>query len=90
MVAGNGPVRSGLVTAGTREGQAMIERSQIKRSETSEKLWLSMLVETMEEVARPELRAVPCDRSVLAAVRLQLAQPALPYRHYASRFSFRN
>jgi hypothetical protein len=49
-----------------------------------------MLVDTMEEVARPEFRAAPCDRSVLAAVHMQLAQPSAPYLHYASSFSFRN
>ena len=55
-----------------------------------ERLWLSMLIDTMEEVSRPELRAVPCDRSVLAAVRAQLARPASAVRPCASRFSLRN
>ena len=52
--------------------------------------WLSMLIDTMEGVACPELRAVPCDLAVLAAVAVQLAQPASPYLHCASSFSFRN
>jgi hypothetical protein len=49
-----------------------------------------MLIDTMEAVARPELRAVPCNPSVLAAVRAQLARPASPYPYCGSRFSLRN
>jgi hypothetical protein len=49
-----------------------------------------MLVGTMEELSRPELRAVPCDRALLAAVRAQLARPASPYPYGASEFSLRN
>jgi hypothetical protein len=55
-----------------------------------EKLWLSMLIDAMEEISRPELRAVPCDRSVLAAVSAQLARPASPYPRCGSYFSLRN
>ena len=48
-----------------------------------------MLIDTFEEVSRPEARAVPCDGDLLAALRAQLARPAtgLPY---ASRYSLRN
>jgi hypothetical protein len=60
------------------------------RSGEGEKLWLSMLIDTMEEVSRPEFRAVPCDQSVLAAVRAQLARPASPYPYCGSQFSLRN
>jgi len=49
-----------------------------------------MLIDAMERVSRPEFRAVPCDLSVLAAVRAQLARPASPYVHGASQFSLRN
>jgi hypothetical protein len=49
-----------------------------------------MLVKAMEEVSRPEVRAVPCDRLVLAALRAQLARPASPYAHGGSQFSLRN
>jgi hypothetical protein len=49
-----------------------------------------MLIDAMEEVSRPELRAVPCDRAVLAAVRAQLARPASPYPYCGSQFSPRN
>jgi hypothetical protein len=60
------------------------------RSGDGEKLWLSMLIDTMEEVSRPEFRAMPCDRLVLAAVSAQLARPASPYPNCASQFSLHN
>ena len=53
-----------------------------------DRLWLSMLVDTMEQVARPELRAKPVDDAVLAGLRAQLALPASP--RFASSFSLRN
>jgi hypothetical protein len=40
-----------------------------------------MLIDTMEKVARPEVRALPND---------QLARPVSPYRYNASAFSLRN
>ena len=52
-------------------------------------LWLSKLVNAMEKFSRPELRAVPCDRLVLAAVRAHLARPASAYLTH-SNFSLRN
>jgi hypothetical protein len=54
----------------------------------SEKLWLPMLIDAMEKVGRPECRAIPCDRLVLAAVRTHLARPASA--HGASRFNLRH
>ena len=42
----------------------------------NERLWLSMLIDAMEQVSRPELRAKPCDGAVLAGLRAQLALPA--------------
>jgi hypothetical protein len=68
----------------------MVQRFQTWQSGDGEKLWLSMLIDAMEEVSRPEIRAVPCDRSVLAAVSAQLARPASPYPYCASYFSLRN
>jgi hypothetical protein len=68
----------------------MVQRHQAWQSGDGEKLWLSMLIDAMEEVSRPELRAVPCDRSVLAAVSAQLARPASPYPYCGSYFSLRN
>jgi hypothetical protein len=68
----------------------MGQQLQPWRSGDGEKLWLSMLIDAMEEVSRPEFRAVPCDRSVLAAVRAQLARPASPYPYCGPYFSRRN
>ena len=60
------------------------------RSASGQRLWLSMLIDAMEEISRPELRAVPCNDQLLAAVRAQLARPALARPHYASAYSLRN
>jgi len=49
-----------------------------------------MLIDTMEDVARPEVRCLPCDRSVLVALGAQLARPASPCAPGASHFSLRN
>lgn len=68
----------------------MGQRLQSWRSGSGQNLWLSMLVDTMEKVSRPEWRAIPCDRLELAAVRAQLARPAAAYPAYASHFSLRN
>jgi hypothetical protein len=58
------------------------------RSASSQRLWLSMLIDTMEEISRPDRRAVPCDGQVLAALLAQLARPAsVPY---ASPYCLRN
>jgi hypothetical protein len=65
-------------------------QSRTWRSGHGEKLWLSMLIDAMEEVSRPKFRSVPCDPTVLIALRAQLAQPASAYGHIGSRFSLRN
>jgi hypothetical protein len=49
-----------------------------------------MLIDTMEEVSRPECRSLPCDPSILVALRAQLARPASCYGHCGSDFSLRN
>jgi hypothetical protein len=64
-------------------------RSEAWRSEEGQNFWLSMLVDAMEQAARPELRSVPCDRMTLAIVHAQLARPASPYGSVSS-FSLRN
>jgi len=48
------------------------------------------LIDAMEEVSRPEIRAMHCDISLLAAVKAQLARPASPRISYAADFSLRN
>jgi len=60
------------------------------RSGAEQTVWLSALIEAMEEVSRPELRALPCDPFVLAALRAQLARPASACAYYASTYSLRN
>jgi hypothetical protein len=56
----------------------------------NERLWLAMLVDTMDELSRREFRAVPCDQALLAEVRAQLARPVSPYPYGATEFSLRN
>jgi hypothetical protein len=68
----------------------MGQQLQSWRSADGERLWLSMLIDAMEEVSRPELRSVPCDPSILVALRAQLARPASAYAHCGSHFSLRN
>jgi hypothetical protein len=68
----------------------MDQQRQSWRSGRGQTLWLSMLVDAMEEFSRPEWRAISCDDRLLTAVRAQLARPAAAYPAYASRFSLRN
>jgi hypothetical protein len=68
----------------------MGQQLQSWRGRDGQKSWLSMLVEVMEEISRPEFRALPVDASVLAAVSAQLARPASPYPYCASQYSLRN
>jgi hypothetical protein len=70
--------------------QAMGQRLQEWRSASAQRLWLSMLIDAMEEISRPERRDEPCDAQLLAALRAQLARPALANTPYASTFSLRN
>jgi len=50
------------------------------RSGSEQRAWLSTLIDTYEEVSRPEIRSVPCNGDLLAALRAQLARPvSLPY-----------
>jgi hypothetical protein len=58
------------------------------RGGRGERLWLSTLVETMEQVSQPARRAEPCDAQALKALRAQLALPA--QLRFASPFSLRN
>jgi hypothetical protein len=50
------------------------------RSGDGEQLWLSMLIEAMEEASRPELRSLPCDPFLLAAVSAHLARRHLSFQ----------
>jgi len=68
----------------------MGQQLQSWRGGDGQKSWLSMLVEAMEEISRPEFRALRVDVSVLAAVSAQLARPASPYPYCGSQYSLRN
>ena len=59
------------------------------RTAGGQRAWLSMLIDNMEEISRPELRAVPCDGRLLIALRAQLARPASAPMSYAG-YSLRN
>jgi hypothetical protein len=66
--------------------QAMAQGLQSWRSGKGERQWLSRLIETMEQIARPDMQARPVDRLVLAKVRAQLGRPAsYPYGAYGRR-----
>jgi hypothetical protein len=60
------------------------------RAAGGERVWLSMLVDAMEQAARPEFRALPCDPAIRIAVAAQLALKASPCLPGASNFSLRN
>jgi hypothetical protein len=71
-------------------GQMMGQQLTTWRSGSGQRAWLSMLIDTMEEISRPELRAVPCDCRVLTALRAQLARPASAPVPCATGYSLRN
>jgi len=68
----------------------MGQQLNLWRSGSDQRAWLSRLIGTMEEISRPELRPVPCDISVLAALRAQLARPASAHMPFATPYSLRN
>ena len=47
------------------------------KSGDGERLWLSMLVEAMEEVSRPEIRKMPCDPKILTRAPRPANAPGL-------------
>jgi hypothetical protein len=68
-----------------------VQTWQSKRTAPNgDRQWLLRLIATMEQIARPEVRKLPCDHRVLAAVRAQLASPPRAYPPGASTFSLRN
>jgi len=87
---GNGPAIFELPVVTDRKDRAMGQQIPGWRSTSGQRLWLSMLIDAMEAISRPELRAVPCDDQLLATVRAQLARPALARTPYASAYSLRN
>jgi hypothetical protein len=87
---GNGLAIFELPVVTDRKDSEMGQQIPGWRSASGQRLWLSMLIDAMEEISRPELRAVPCDDQLLAALRAQLARPALARKPYASAYGLRN
>src|SRR3974390_2935331 len=94
---GNGRLVPKLVWCGlgqARRRAAMprqVRTWQSKRAAPNgDRQWLLRLIATMEQIARPEVRKLPCDHLVLAAVRAQLASPPRAHPPGASTFSLRN
>jgi len=54
----------------------MGQRLESWQSGGGDRLWLSLLIDAMEEAARPEVRSRPVESAILLALRAQLAQPA--------------
>jgi hypothetical protein len=80
----------GSVSRGRLEDQAMDRQLVTWQTAEGERLWLSMLVDAMEEASQHDCS--PCEREwpELARLRLQLARPASPYVFGGSAFSLRN
>jgi len=57
----------------------MGQRIEMWQGGGGDRQWLALLIEAMEEAARPEIRSQPVESSVLAALRAQLARPAPRY-----------
>ena len=68
----------------------MGQQPQAWRSGSGQRVWLSMLIDTFEQVSRPELRAIPCDRTAIAALRAQLMRPVSLSAPFVSAYSLRN
>lgn len=62
----------------------MGQRLATWQSEGGDRLWLSLLIDAMEEAARPEVRSQPVEGAVLLALRAQLAQPAARFAYMPS------
>lgn len=87
--------RVGQIRVGNKQGlgkdrkrQAMGQHLQSWRSQDGQRLWLSLLVATMEDICRPEIRGMPLNPSLLSALEAQLARPVSQYSH--GRFSLRH
>jgi hypothetical protein len=61
------------------QGLKMGQRLTAWQSGSGDRRWLSLLIDAMEEAARPEVRSQACESGVLQAVRAQLARPAARY-----------
>jgi hypothetical protein len=62
----------------------MGQRLTTWQSGSGDRLWLSLLIDAMEEAARPDVRSQPCESAILQALRAQLAQPVAHYGYASS------
>ncbi len=68
----------------------MGQRAPLWRSEADRQLWLAMLVDAMEEAARPEVRLRPCAPVILAGLHAQLSQPVTRFPFAAPALDLHN
>jgi hypothetical protein len=61
-----------------------------RQGEGGDRLWLSLLVEAMEEAGRPDARFQPVEPAILAALRAQLARPVTRYPYAVTRSNLRH
>jgi hypothetical protein len=52
--------------------------------------WLSLLINAMEETARPDVRSQPVEAEILTALRAQLAKPVARFPYAVTPYSLRN
>jgi len=94
QVRGNDPADSGL--SSLREDTVTMARGfqtvrpRLGRAGGIDRRWLASLVEAMEQAARPEVRNVPCDGSLISAAAAHLARPAPTFAYCGSVYSLRN
>ncbi|KWV61176.1 hypothetical protein AS156_25465 [Bradyrhizobium macuxiense] len=65
-------------------------RFSVTRAQSSDRRWLTKLVDAMERAGSPDIRAVPCDAKLISAVSAHLARPASAFAQYGSAYSLRN
>lgn len=51
---------------------------------SGDRQWLALLIDAMEEAARPDIRSQPVEAAILQALRAQLARPAPRYVYMPS------
>jgi hypothetical protein len=94
QVRGNEPVHSGLYPL--REDTVTMAREfQTARfgggpAGGTDRRWLVTLIDAMEQTARPEIRNVPCEISLISAAAAHLARPAPTFAHRGSAYRLRN
>ena len=56
----------------------------------NDRQWLSLLIDAMEEAARPDMWSEPVEAEILMALRAQLAQPVTRLPYAVTSYSLRN